>query len=370
MRVIDKKTDGETLAVTLLIEPEEFAEALREAYLDDSERYVVPGYAPGLAPRAAIEAVYGPEALFDEAIAAALPAAYGKFLAEEKPRTVGKPEASDITLLAGGDLRFRVRADLCPRVRLGAYKGLRITLPEGADEENFRMAALRAACKEMEGRPSEAMVEERLDATAAREQLNVSRDAVYHLLADSAWLLRETYLAAGLSRPPAQVRAEALDVMLEAASGGNADPSWEFIARRLRGLAARYRALPDDFDETLAGLFKRRAAVKEGMTPEELAADAFGAYLGSIGLDEKRWRAERRAEAEESARCDLLLEAVAEAEGITASGDELLALTAEIAARCGMETAEAAARIDAEPLRRQIARDKACRLIVASAVRA
>ena len=30
MRVIDKKTDGETLAVTLLIEPEEFAEALRE----------------------------------------------------------------------------------------------------------------------------------------------------------------------------------------------------------------------------------------------------------------------------------------------------------------------------------------------------
>ena len=54
------------------------------------------------------------------------------------------------------------------------------------------------------------------------------------------------------------------------------------------------------------------------MTPEELAADAFGAYLGSIGLDEKRWRAERRAEAEESARCDLLLEAVAEAEGITA----------------------------------------------------
>ena len=150
MRVIDKKTDGETLAVTLLIESEEFAEALREAYLDDSERYVVPGYAPGLAPRAAIEAVYGPEALFDEAIAAALPAAYGKFLAEEKPRTVGKPEASDITLLAGGGLRFRVRADLCPRVRLGAYKGLRITLPEGADEENFRMAALRAACKEME----------------------------------------------------------------------------------------------------------------------------------------------------------------------------------------------------------------------------
>lgn len=166
MRVIDKKTDGETLAVTLLIEPEEFAEALREAYLDDSERYVVPGYAPGLAPRAAIEAVYGPEALFDEAIAAALPAAYGKFLAEEKPRTVGKPEASDITLLAGGGLRFRVRADLCPRVRLGAYKGLRITLPEGADEENFRMAALRAACKEMEGRPSEAMV--RRDSTRRR----------------------------------------------------------------------------------------------------------------------------------------------------------------------------------------------------------
>ena len=87
-----------------------------------------------------------------------------------------------------------------------AYKGLRITLPEGADEENFRMAALRAACKEMEGRPSEAMVEERLDATAARERLNVSRDAVYHLLADSVWLLRETYPVSYThlrsSRPP------------------------------------------------------------------------------------------------------------------------------------------------------------------------
>ncbi|MFR5880387.1 MAG: hypothetical protein ACLUEQ_06050 [Cloacibacillus evryensis] len=55
------------------------------------------------------------------------------------------------------------------------------------------MAALRAACKEMEDVPGgDGRGETRRDGGAGNGSTS-PRDAVYHPLADSVWLLRETY---------------------------------------------------------------------------------------------------------------------------------------------------------------------------------
>ena len=369
MKLLDKKEESNVMTAVIAIEPHELAEARRAAYLDETERWPVPGIAPGLASIEEIEKTCGADALMDGALARALPAAYSQFLAESGVRTVGRPEVSSVTLTRDGGARFTARAALYPKVKLGDYKG--IAVPEArTDEEEFRMAVLREACRGMEAEVPVAMTEARLDAMTAQEKLRVCGDAVYHLLADVVALVHGAYEAAGVTRPAAQVRAEALDIMLQAVSSDNGTPSFPFILSQLRAAAERYRPLPDGFDEHIKTLASERSAKRGAMTPEEQADEAFGAYLGSIGGDEKTWRAERRKEAEEAARCDLLLEATAEAEGLEASDADVDALAAQIAEKSCASPEEVIEHAGRETMRRQLLRDKACRLIVGSAVSA
>ena len=367
MKVLEIKNEKGLLTATIKIEPREFAASLREAYLDNADRFTVPGFAAGLAPLEEVEKIYGPEALGGLAIDLAVPAAYKKFLAEQQLRVVGRPEVSSAAILPDGGAIFSVSAALYPQVKLGRYKGLKVPQRRGNNEEEFKMAVLKQACENMAGEVPDAMAEQKLDALAAQEKLRVNGDAVYHLLADVVYALGEGYRSAGASRSAAQVRAEATDIMLQTVSGDNSDPSQKFIAGQIRSLAERYHTLPDDYDETLDKIFAKRAAQKAQMMPEQLAAEAFAAYLGSIDMDEAKWRRERREEAIESARCDLLLEAVAKAEGLEVTESELSGVVARIAEQCGLEPDEALPQIDLEPVAQQLLRDKACRLLLDSA---
>lgn len=155
--------------------------------------------------------------------------------------------------------------------------------------------------------------------------------------------------------------------MLQTVSENNKDQPHDFMAGQISSLVERYHKLPEDFDGVLKKIFAKRGAQKSKMTPAELADEAFTAYLGSIDMDEQKWRAERRQEAAESARCDLLLEAVAKAEGMSVTDVELAGRVSKIAAQCGMETDEVLAQIDPEPIRQQLLRDKACRFLLDSA---
>ena len=52
MKVLEIKNEKGLLTATIKIEPREFAASLREAYLDNADRFAVPGFAAGLAPLA------------------------------------------------------------------------------------------------------------------------------------------------------------------------------------------------------------------------------------------------------------------------------------------------------------------------------
>ena len=62
MKVLEIKNEKGLLTATIKIEPREFAASLREAYLDNADRFAVPGFAAGLAPLEEVEKIYGPEA--------------------------------------------------------------------------------------------------------------------------------------------------------------------------------------------------------------------------------------------------------------------------------------------------------------------
>ena len=303
METISNKTEGTVNSMVIKIRREEFLEALKRAYLDHTDQYPVPGFAPGLAPREAIEELYGSDALCDEALELCIPGMYRAALETAKIRIIGKPEVTEVTWTNDGSVLFRVKAEVYPNVELGQYKGLRVDVPKENPRE-FSMAVLRKAL-------------------AAQEKLRVNGDAIYHLLSDTTQVLDEAYKATGVTRPGPQVRSEAMDIMLQTVSASNENPSEEFLVGQIVNLAGQYRNLPEDFEEQVKTLFERCHARKAELSAEERATAAFNAYLGSIGLNEETWRAERRQQAAESARCDLLLDAVAREEGLPLEEGEI-----------------------------------------------
>ena len=161
---------AEEFSAELELTAAEFSSALEKAYLDNAERFPVPGKAGGLASRSEIEKLYGSCALYDEALAALLPEASTKYLHDKNIRISGRPEVTELRFTEAGGVRFRLKAELYPKVSLGRYKGLEVRSSR-KDEGAFAMAALKAAFSEMRGGPNEIMTEQRLDSMAAQEKL-------------------------------------------------------------------------------------------------------------------------------------------------------------------------------------------------------
>lgn len=369
MKITKKEKDNYLLRVTLSAEKEEFNQARRQAYLDHTDVYVVPGKAPGLADINDLTKMYGPAVLYDEGLDILIPQSFSRFLLEEGARIVGKPEVKEITYQEDGGVSFTVEADLYPEIVLGEY--LHIAVPyERTDVEHFEKAVLQKACENIKGQIPKHMVEQKLNALAAKEKLNVSQDAIYHLLADTIVILQDSYRGAGVNRPFVQIREEALDLMLQTVSGDNKRVTQEFFVHLVHTMVERYISLKPDFDGQVAGYIEKRAKSRAAMTPEQQTEEAFTAYLGSLGLDEKQWRKEREGQAAREVCQDLLLDEVAKKEKIQVEEHEMNAYLEQIAAQCGMEAEEVRAQIDTAPILWQMQRDKARILILESAVSA
>lgn len=125
--------------------------------------------------------------------------------------------------------------------------------------------------------------------------------------------------------------------------------------------------MPRSFDEMLENIISERGTKKRAMTDDEKINDAFAAYLGTINQTEEMWRKDNTKRAEDAARFDLLLNAVAQAEKISVSEAELASLMHDIAEATGLELENVMAVVEPQPLREQLMRDKARELIVSSA---
>lgn len=361
-----QKKDG-ALFVSIHAERGEVAAARRQIYLDDLEHYPVPGCAPGLAPLEKLEEIYGTDVFYDAALQRLIWQQLQAFLRSSGERVLGRPQVLEVSDTQDGGVTFTLRAELYPEVDPGEYRG--ISVPLRLDDPDFSQAVLARACARMQGDVTEEMVRQQLDAMLAQEKLKIRQDAIYYLLADTIVLLRRAYELAEVHRPMAQVRAEALDVMLQTVSAENQDEdSQALLLRQLQILAKRYHTLPEDYDAQMEQALQKRLQDKASMDADQLADEAFAAYLGTLELDEKHWRETRQDEARYTARCDLLLDAVARREELAVSQQALQAELETIAEQCGMELSEALPQIDPEPIRAYLLRAQALQLLCASAV--
>ena len=113
--------------LTIEVSAEEFAKATTEAYKKNRNKISVPGFRKGKVPQQMIERMYGPEVFYEDAANIIIPDAYEKEISEHKEINIVSQPKIDVTQCEKGKpFIFTAEVALKPSVDLGKYKGVKI----------------------------------------------------------------------------------------------------------------------------------------------------------------------------------------------------------------------------------------------------
>ena len=129
MKVTVERIDNHKLVLEMEVAQPEVAQAVQKAYQKLASRVNIPGFRKGKVPRKVLEMRIGKEALLDEAFEILAPEAYSKALAEQKVEPVTRPEIEVISFEEGQPLKFKATIIKKPEIQLGEYKGLTVDQP-------------------------------------------------------------------------------------------------------------------------------------------------------------------------------------------------------------------------------------------------
>lgn len=360
MKILENKTSDNILTTKILIEADEFDAALEQAYQENNYKFTESG-------REEVERIFGPRVLYDEALDICIPKFYLEFIHKQCITPLEQPEIVDISWLENGCPTFTIQVAIRPKVSPEQYKGIVVRVPTD-NQVAFTEAVICEAAGNIEVLMPETMINQKLNALLAEQKMQICQDPIYNVLADMVEILKKAYSATGISRSMAQVRSEAMDIMLQTMSKDQKEPTKEHLYFLLKETVKGYRELPAGFDEKLDIILEERKQSTLAMTSDEKIKETFSAYLGSLDLSEEVWLEENRNKAIIHAKFDLLLDAVGEAEEIGITADELVDAFMNIGKQCGIDLEEVKASVDRELLEWQLKRDKAKKLILDSAV--
>ena len=129
--------ENRQVRLTIAVDTETWQRSLARCY--DAIKSIAP--AEGEATRASIEAKYGPEFLYQEAVNDTYPQALVEAIQREDLLIAGTPTLT-VEEIGPEGYTFAAVIDLYPEVTLGAYKGLRAAYPEVELSEEDTQAAL------------------------------------------------------------------------------------------------------------------------------------------------------------------------------------------------------------------------------------
>ncbi|SPF43839.1 Trigger factor 1 [Candidatus Desulfosporosinus infrequens] len=126
MLVSVEKAEKNIVALEVAVDAEKFVLAVGQAAKSLSKKVNVPGFRKGKAPRRMVELHLGKEALYDEALDHLIGPAYAEAVVESGIEPVDRPEVDLVQIEEGKDLIFKAKVSVKPEVELGEYKGLKI----------------------------------------------------------------------------------------------------------------------------------------------------------------------------------------------------------------------------------------------------
>jgi trigger factor len=370
-----EKLSPTRVKLSISVTPEELRPSIDHAYEHIATQVNIPGFRKGKVPPALIDQRVGRGEVLQHAVNDGLDKFYKLAVAEEKIRTLGRPEA-DVTGLPdlkdySGDLEIAIEVDVRPDFDLPEYEGITLTV----DEAEI----------------TEADVTEELDALRSRfgTLVTVDRPAKKGDFAQLDLVAtigdQEVDTANAISYEVGS--GELIDGIDEALDSLSAGESTTFESELLGGdnagekalisvslLAVKERELPeadDDFaqvasqfdtiDELKADLeaqvlksktFGQGAQARDQIVdellksveipvPAKLVEDEVHRHLENENrLEDDEHRAEVAESSEKTFRTQILLDSIAEKEEIKVSQDELTQYLIQGAAQYGMEPGE------------------------------
>ena len=415
-----EKLEKSMVALTVEVGAADFEAAVEKAYKKQRGQIRVPGFRPGKAPRKMIEAMFGAQVFYEEAVNIALPDAYEEAVKEQELQVVGYPQ---VELLDVGKEGFSFKATVAvfPEMTLGQYKGLEAPRAEAkvTDEDvdarlkemaerNSRMVSVDRAVEKgdianinfegfLDGEPfdggkgedhdleigSGSFVpgfEDQLIGMKAEEErdIDITFPEDYHAdLAGKAVVFHVKVNAVKVKEVPAIDDEFAKDVSeFDTLDELKADVRGKITAEREEAAGRAFEdilmgkvadgltgEIPDAMVEAQAQRFvdNFRMQIQSQGLP-------FDKYLEMTKMDVDSLLEQAKEPAARQVKMDLAVGAIIKAEGLEATDEDVDAEYEKMAKQYGMEAEEIKKYMDAEVIREQVLRDKAIRVVVDSAV--
>ncbi|HMC39268.1 MAG TPA: trigger factor [Acidimicrobiales bacterium] len=387
MKAVLETLEGNKVKLSIQVDEQEFEKDIDAAFRKIAREVRIPGFRPGKAPRRILEARLGKETGRSEALREALPAYYTQAVRDHEVDVVAAPELDITSGEDSGGVSFDAVVEVRPEIHLAGYGGLRVTVPSpvASDEDiDAQLDRLRGNFGELVevGRPVKAgdFVTVNLSGTRDGEpipQLDLE-DFSYEAGSDS--------LLPGLD--PVLDGAKVGDILEFDADLGDEGPASvkvlvkEVKEKKLPDLTDEWASEASEFDtvaELRADIAKRMGVVRRVQATlalrnsalealVELVADdppaslvdaeverqlhdlqhrleAQGAtiagYLQATGQAPEELVESLRQQAAPSVKADLALRAVAKAEGVEPTEDDIDAEVRRLAEAYKIKPAEA-----------------------------
>lgn len=151
-----EKQEGNVGVLTVEVPAEEVNGALDKAFKKVVKEINVPGFRKGKMPRQMFEKRFGVESLYQDALDFILPDAYANAVEEAGINPVDRPEIDIEKLEKNEPLVFTAKVTVKPEVELGEYKGLEVS----KEDTNVTDEEIEEQLKESQERMAELTVKE------------------------------------------------------------------------------------------------------------------------------------------------------------------------------------------------------------------
>ncbi len=387
--------------VTFTIGQDKIQPALDQAFNKVKKNLNAPGFRKGHMPRAVFNQKFGEEALYDDALNAILPAAYEAAIAELGLDVVAQPKIDVKSIEKGQDWTLTAEVVTKPEVKLGAYKDLEVSVEaskEVTDEEvdakleSERKNLSELVVKEGAAENGDTVVIDFVGSVDGVE-FDGGKGENHSLELGSGQFIPgfEDQLLAGKAAvfvtKVNEVKAKevpALDDELAKDLDDEVETLDELKAKYRKELEAAKEIAYDDAVEGAAlDLAVENAEIVE--LPAEMVEDevhrAMNEFMGNMqrqgispemyfqitGTTQEDLHKQYEADADKRVKTNLVIEAVAAAEGFDATEEEIQKEINDLAAEYNMEVSQVSALLSPEMLKHDITMKKAVEVITSTA---
>ena len=126
MSLAVEKLDGSMAKLTITVPAEEFTKAITSAYNKQKNKFSVPGFRKGKVPQAFIEKMYGAAVFYEDAANQLINEYYPKEIENCEEEITSNPEIDVEQIEKGKDFIFTAVVAVKPEIKIGEYKGVEI----------------------------------------------------------------------------------------------------------------------------------------------------------------------------------------------------------------------------------------------------